>query len=99
MPVRNVRVAHSEQLRNPVIAAEYLNHALLSEDPAIILKAISNIVHAHEKGVSYIAEKAELRRESVYKILLPTGNPKLSTLTALLHGLGLQMQVIPARAA
>lgn len=95
MGSRSVRKTHNEQLKNPDAAAEYINHALASDDPAIILMAIRNIVDAQEDSIADIAEKADLGRESMYKILSPKGNPKLSTLTSLLHGLGLQLKVVP----
>ncbi len=99
MASRSVRQTHSEQLRNPEVAAEYMNQALLSEDPEIILMAIRNVVDAQEGGIASLAEKSNLGRESMYKMLSPKGNPKLSTLTSLLHGLGLHLQVAPNRKA
>ena len=95
MGSRNVRQTHNKHLRNSKVAAEYINHALASEDVAIILMAIRNVVDAQEGGISGVAEKASLGRESMYKMLSPNGNPKLSTLNSLFHGLGLKIVVHP----
>lgn len=95
MGSRNVRKTHAKHLQDPVIAAEYINNALESEDAAIILMAIRNVVEAQEDGISGVAQKSDLGRESMYKMLSPKGNPKLSTLTALFHGLGLKLTVQP----
>ena len=97
MNSRSVRTTHNQQLKNPKIAAEYINQALASEDVSIMLLAIRNIVDAQEGGISALAEKTNLGRESMYKMLSPNGNPKLSTLTALLNGLGLSLQVVPTK--
>lgn len=95
MSSRNVREVHSKHLRDPEVAAEYINQALASDDIAVILMAIRNVVDAQEGGISGVAEKSALGRESMYKMLSPRGNPKLSTLNALFHGIGLKLEVIP----
>lgn len=95
MGSRNVRQTHNKYLRDPKAAAAYINHALASEDVAIILMAIRNVVDAQQGGIAGVAEKSALGRESMYKILSPRGNPKLSTLNSLFHGLGLKIVVRP----
>ncbi len=95
MGTRNVRETHNKHLRDPKIAAEYINEALASDDTAIILLAIRNVVDAQEGGISGVAQKTALGRESMYKMLSPNGNPKLSTLNTLFHGLGLKLEVTP----
>jgi probable addiction module antidote protein len=95
MSSRDIRETHNRHLRNPVVAAEYINYAFASEDKAIILMAIRNVVDAQEGGISSIAERSHLGRESMYKMLSPNGNPKLSTLNALFHSLGLKLSVQP----
>lgn len=46
MVTRNVRQTHAEALRDQDVAAEYLNDALESNDPAIVLMALRNIAEA-----------------------------------------------------
>lgn len=95
MGSRSVRKTHNRNLKDPIVAAEYINYALESEDTAIILMAIRNVVDAQDDGISGVATKAQLGRESMYKMLSSKGNPKLSTLTSLFHGLGLKITVQP----
>ena len=95
MGSRNVRETHNKHLRDPEVAAEYINQALESGDPSIILMALRNIVEAQSDGISGVAARAELGRESMYKMLSAKGNPKLSSLTSLLKSIGLQLHVKP----
>ena len=95
MNSRNIRETHNTFLKDPKIAAEYINHALESNDVAVILMAIRNVVEAQEGGITGVAEKAKLGRESMYKMLSTKGNPKLATLNALFQGLGLKIAVQP----
>ena len=90
---RNVRATHNEQLRDPEIAAEYLSEALEDGNAAVILMALRNIAEAQEDGISGLAERSHLGRESMYKMLSAAGNPKLSSFTKVVHGLGLKLRV------
>lgn len=93
MNKKNIREIHDICLREPEIAAEYINQALSSEDSSVIMMAIRNVVTAQEGGMAYVSERAHLGRESLYKMLSVNGNPKLTSLTWLLHGLGLRLRV------
>lgn len=91
--VRNVRVTHNEHLRDPEVAADYLSDALEDGDAAVILMALRNIAEAQEDGIAGLAVRSHLGRESMYKMLSATGNPKLSSFTKIVHGLGLKLKV------
>jgi probable addiction module antidote protein len=90
---RNVRTTHNQHLRDPEVAAEYLNEALEDGDAAVILMALRNIAEAQEGGITELATRSELGRESMYKMLSSSGNPKLSSFTKVIHGLGLKLRV------
>ncbi len=90
---RSVRVTHNEQLRDAKVAAEYLSEALQEGNTAIILMALRNIAEAQDDGVAGLAARSELGRESIYKMLSATSNPKLSSFTKVIHGLGLKLRV------
>lgn len=90
---RNIRSTHNEHLRDPEIAAEYLSEALAEGDAAVILMALRNIAEAQEDGISGLAARSRLGRESMYKMLSANGNPKLSSFTKVVHGLGLKLKV------
>jgi probable addiction module antidote protein len=93
-----------ESLKDPDYAAEYLNVHLQKDEgdsdeeaERLFLVALRNVARAH--GVASIAEKTELGRESLYKALSADGNPKLTTLRAVLEAMGLQLTIKPRRAA
>ena len=90
---RSVRTIHNHYLQNPETAAQYLSDALEDGDPSVILMALRNIAEAQEGGISGLASKSELGRESIYKMLSANGNPKLTSFTKVIQGLGLQLRV------
>ena len=83
-----------ETLGDPAEAAAYLN-AALDEDPAVFLLALKDVAKVHG-GMAKVAEEAHLNRESLYRMLSRRGNPRIQSLNALLHSVGLKLQVIPA---
>lgn len=86
-----------ETLRDPTEAAAYLN-AALDEDPAVFLQALKDVAKVHG-GMAKIAEESRLNRESLYRMLSANGNPRIQSLNALLHSVGLKLQVAPEEAA
>lgn len=54
-----------EALKDPSEAAAYLNAAIEEGDRAAFLLALRNVAEAHG-GMTTIAEKAHLNRESLY---------------------------------
>ncbi len=90
---RNIRSTHNTLLRDPNVAADYLSEALEEGDAAVILMALRNIAEAQEDGITGLAMRSHLGRESMYKMLSSSGNPKLSSFTKVIHGLGLKLKV------
>ena len=80
-----------EDLRDPNEAAEYLTAALEDGSPDVFLLALRDVAEAH--GMKRLAEGAQLNRESMYRMLSDQGNPRLLSLTAVLHELGLRLAV------
>jgi len=80
-----------EGLRDPEEAAAYLTAALETQDMATFLLALRNVAEA--KGMSALAAKAQLNRESLYRMLSEQGNPQLSSVQALLQALDLTLTV------
>ena len=58
--------------------------------------ALRDVVEA-QGGIAKIAEQANLNRQNLYKALSEEGNPRLKTLGAVLHGLGLRLSVEPIK--
>lgn len=66
-----------------------LKAALEENDPGLIAAALGHIVRA--KGMTRIAKKTGLVRESLYKALSAEGNPEFSTVLKVVQALGLQL--------
>jgi len=77
------------------LAAEYMREVLeRSDEPEELLIGLRRIAEA--QGMSKVAEAAGLSRESLYRSLSAAGNPRLSTLVAVLRVAGLKLSVRPA---
>lgn len=89
-----------EELRDdPRLAVEYLKYAFSEADDEegqyVLLKAIKQIAEA--QGIAKVAKAAGIPRESLYRALSAKGNPRLTTLLAVVHAMGLQMTVQPIK--
>jgi len=71
--------------------AEYLNNAYMEDDPRIFIIAIGHL--ARKKGMTSIARKTGLNRESLYKSLTGEGNPKFSTISKVIKALDCKLAV------
>ena len=80
-----------EDLRDPAEAAEYLNAALEDGSQEVFLMALKDVANA--KGISEIARETKLNRENLYRILSIQGNPKLKSLSSVLHSVGLKLSI------
>jgi probable addiction module antidote protein len=89
-------VSHRERLidelrADPELAAEYLNAAAADGDPRVYLAALRTVAEA--QGMARVAKVAGVPRESLYRALSSGGNPRFSTLHAILKAAGLKMAV------
>lgn len=80
-----------KDLLDPVEAAEYLNAALADGSQEVFLMALKDVANA--KGISEVARETKLNRENLYRILSIQGNPKLKSLSSVLHSVGLKLSV------
>ncbi len=87
-----------EQLQDHDFAVAYLNEALNEslkgddESQKLFLMALRNVADA-QGGIGALAKKANVGRESLYKTLSGTGNPKWHTLVSLVIALGLNLRL------
>ncbi len=81
-----------EALKDPEEAAEYLTAALEGGDTEVFLLALRTVADARG-GMGQLAKAASLNRESLYRMLSGQGNPRLRSLDALLHAMGLRLAV------
>src|SRR5689334_7953760 len=72
-------------------AEAFLKAALEDGDPRVFLQALRHVAQA--RGMSKVAAKSKLNRESLYKMLSKRGNPSLQSLGALLDSLGFRLTV------
>lgn len=82
----------NQQLQDAEFAAQYLNAASEDDDPKTYLTALRKVVEARG-GMTSIAEKTQLSRETLYRTLSSRGNPTIKTLTAVLKATGLRFGV------
>ena len=67
----------------------YLEAAFEEGDASLIAMALGDIARA--KGMTEVARRAGLGRESLYKALSPNGNPELATVMKVMEALGLRL--------
>ena len=79
----------ADYLKSEEDMAAYLEAALEEGDPALFVAALGDIARA--KGMTEIARKTGLGRESLYKALSPDGNPEFATVLKVVHSLGLKL--------
>ncbi len=80
---------------DPDFANEYLAAALEEAEQtggqAALLAALRHIAEA--QGMSAVAARAGIPRESLYRALSPKGNPTIKTFLAVVRGAGLHLDV------
>lgn len=74
--------------------AEYLNAALLENDPKFFRVALGDVAKARG-GMARVAEEVGVGRESLYKSLSADGNPRFGTIVDVLHALGFRFTIAP----
>jgi hypothetical protein len=95
-PNRSHDAAVVEMIKSdPAFANEYLAVALEEADQAggqqALLTALRHVAEA--QGMSSVAERAGIPRESLYRALGPRGNPTIKTLLAVLNAMGQHLSV------
>jgi probable addiction module antidote protein len=72
----------------------YLEAALEDGDAAVVTAALGDIARA--KGMTRVARRAGLGRESLYKALSADGNPEFATVLRVVAALGLKLHAMRA---
>ena len=84
----------AEHLETEQDMAAYLAAALDGGDTGLIAAALGDIARA--QGMTEVARKTGLGRESLYKALSPDGNPALGTVLKVVSALGLKLHATHA---
>ena len=74
--------------------AEYMTAVLETDDPDLLLLALSDVARA--KGMAQVARDAGLGRESLYKALAPGAKPRFETVIKVARALGVRFTAQPA---
>ena len=79
----------ADHLRTDDDAIAYLEAALELDDVALFAAALGDVARAH--GMTAIARRSGLGRESLYKALAEGGNPEFATVLKVMRALGLRL--------
>ena len=79
----------ADYLRDSSDVVAYLEAAFEDGDPQTIAGALGDV--ARSKGMTAVAAKSGLGRESLYKALSRDGNPGFATVLSVLEALGLRL--------
>lgn len=88
----------SDYLKSAEDIAHYLDAALEDGNSQVLMMALRNVADA-QGGLGHLAKLTGLNRETLYRTLSDQGNPRLNTLTTILHSLGLRLSVEQERHA
>ena len=85
----------AEVLTDDEVIVEYLKAALEENDPAFFMKAVGNVARA--RGMTSVAQEAQLGRASLYKTLSGERDPRIGTVMKVLAALGIQLTIASKR--
>lgn len=77
---------------DPALAVEMLNSILEDGDQGELMIALRQMTKAFG-GIPKVAEQAHLNPTQLYRTLSPTGNPAVSSLSAILKAMGMRLSV------
>jgi probable addiction module antidote protein len=78
---------------DPAEAASYLNATIDDPEEETLLLALRDAAEAHQ--LARVANNAGIARESIYRALSATGNPRHTTLRNIVRVLGLRLHFEP----
>jgi len=92
MPTRKFDV--TDYLRTDRQVAAYLDAALADGDARVLLEAVRDVA-AVRGGMTALARRAGIPRESLYRMLSRRGNPSYLAVRAILSAAGFRLAVAP----
>lgn len=87
-----------DRLADAQFAADYLQSAIDEGNPGGLLLALRRIAEARG-GMAKLAQATGLSREALYRTLSVAGNPRLTSLAAILGATGFRLTIVPAKPA
>ena len=92
-PLKLVAFDAARYLDDDEAVAEYMTAILETNDPDLLLLALSDVARA--KGMAQVAKDAGLGRESLYKALAPGAKPRFETVMKVANALGIKFTAQP----
>ncbi len=92
-PLKLVAFDAARYLDDDAAIAEYMTAVLETNDPDLLLLALSDVARA--KGMAQVAKDAGLGRESLYKALAPGAKPRFETVIKVARALGVKFTAEP----
>ncbi|MEP7235698.1 MAG: addiction module antidote protein [Ignavibacteriota bacterium] len=93
---QNKSISYEEELHRSLQDADealaYLKASFEDDDAQVFLLALADVAKA-QGGISVLAKRSGLNRESLYRTLSEKGNPKLQSIDSILHSLGMKLSV------
>jgi len=90
MPIKIKKFDAAKHLETPEAIAAYLEAALEDDDPAMLPVALGTVARA--KGMTELARETGISRKGLYKALAEDGDPKFSTVMAVMKHFGLRIR-------
>lgn len=91
-----------ESLKDDNEAEAYLQVALEEYDEdgdyEAFMLALKNLAEA-KGGINVLSKKTHLNRQNLYRVLYKSGNPRLATLSNIIHALGFRLTVSKVKKA
>lgn len=94
-PNRSFAQTSKEILKDPQTAAMYLEEILADGDMELFKEALKDVAAARVGNMTKLAQETHLAREALYQSLSRKGNPRLDTLSKVLHAAGLRLSIQP----
>jgi probable addiction module antidote protein len=86
----------TDYLRTDRQIAAYLDAAVSDGDPRVLLEAVRDVA-AVRGGMTMLACRAGIPRESLYRMLSRRGNPSYVAVRSILDAAGFRLSVAPSR--
>lgn len=83
----------ADYLKSEQAIAAFLNDFLEEGDPAMIAEALG--IAARAKGMTEVANKSGIARESLYKALRADSQPRLETILKVMNAFGVRLVAQP----
>jgi probable addiction module antidote protein len=84
-----------KSLQDPEEAAAYLDACLEDDDIHVFLLALKDVSEA-QGGMTKLSKDSSLNRQSLYRTLSNSGNPKIANVFSILASLGMELHITPA---